>query len=277
MSSSNKNLQASRNEKYNEFYTLYEEIEKEMKHYTKYLEDKKIYCNCDSPRSNFYKYFKENFHNLKLKKLSISGFNIDGEENSCIIEYDGLNEKITTIEGNISYDSIDVLPILEEADIVITNPPFSLFRDFVELLFKYGKDFIILGNFNGVTYKNIFPKIKENKLFFGSKINESTWFETNDNFKNPEKIKIRDGKKCIQVQNITWFTTFKLELQRVLKVKKKGTDINKYIAEQYDNYNAKNYDKLQYLDKDDDGYMGVPITILKYLNPDGYIYVEYEE
>ena len=276
MSSSNKNLNTSKKEKYDEFYTLYEEIEKEMKHYTKYLEDKKIYCNCDSPRSNFYKYFKENFHNLKLKKLTISGFNIDGEENSCIVEYDGLNEKITTIEGNTSYDNINVLPFLEEADIVITNPPFSLFRDFVELLFTYKKDFIILGNFNAIAYKNIFPKIKENELFFGSKINESTWFETNDNFKNPEKIKIKDGKKCIQVQNITWFTTFKLELQRVLKVKK-GTDINKYIAEQYDNYNAKNYDKLQYLDKDDEGDMGVPITILQYLNPDGYIYVEYEE
>lgn len=276
MSSSNKNLNTSKNEKYNEFYTLYEEIEKEMKHYTKYLEDKKIYCNCDSPRSNFYKYFKENFHNLKLKKLSISGFNIDGEENSCIIEYDGLNEKITTIEGSISYDSIDVLPILEEADIVITNPPFSLFRDFVELLFKYGKDFIILGNFNAVTYKNIFPKIMEREIFLGVHVNQSKYFEVGDGFKKESILKEIDGKKCVSIQNITWFTTFKLELQRVLKVKK-GTDINKYIAEQYDNYNAKNYDKLQYLDKDDDGYMGVPITILKYLNPDGYIYVEYEE
>ena len=140
----NKNLSAAKKAKNDEFYSMYEDVEKELKHYTQHLKDKVVYCNCDTEESNFYKYFKNNFETLGLKGLLRS-----------------------SLADGIPFQSEAGIDMLKQADIVVTNPPFSLFRDFVKLMFEYDKKFLVIGNQNAITYKECFKHIKENKMWLG--------------------------------------------------------------------------------------------------------------
>ena len=168
----NTNLHASRSGKTDEFYTQISFIENELKHYKKYFKDKIIFCNCDDPEwSNFWKYFQINFTHLGLRKLIATHYETDKpsyklelvkDENGDgkINEYDIIKTKL---KQNGDFRSPECIEILKEADIIITNPPFSLFREYVALLMEYNKDFIIVGNQNAITYREILPLIMNNK------------------------------------------------------------------------------------------------------------------
>ena len=162
----NKKLNDAKRNKKDEFYTLLKDIENELQYYTHHLKDKVIYCNCDNPEwSNFWVYFETNFHTLGLKKLIATFYHPTNPVYK--LEYDGKEKIKTPLQGDGRFDSEECVATLQEADIVVTNPPFSLFRDFFDLLTTYEKDFLVVGNINAVTYKNVFPFIKENKVRTG--------------------------------------------------------------------------------------------------------------
>ena len=267
----NDNLNKAKKARNDEFYTQYEDIEKEIQNYN--LEGKKIYCNCDDYRhSNFVKYFKDNFNILKITYLTASNYDIG--ECAYKYEYDGVEEKITALKGNGDFRSEECVALLKEADVVITNPPFSLFREYVALLMKYDKKFIIIGNQNAIACKEIFPYIKNNELWFGVSMNGANrWFEVPDNYtvkENAAGYKEENGKRLLFVNGVVWFTN--------IEHNKRNKPINlykKYSSEEYkkfDNYDAIECGKVADIPIDYDGVIGVPITFLhKYCPEQFYI------
>ena len=244
----NSNLHKARKARNDEFYTQYSDIEKEIQNYN--LEGKKIYCNCDDYRySNFVKYFKDNFNRLKITYLTASNYDIG--ECAYKYEYDGVEEKITTLKGNGDFRSDECVALIKEADVVITNPPFSLFREYVALLMKYDKKFIIIGNMNAVTY--ICPLVKENKLWLGM---------------NYCKEFIQPDGTYKSFGNICWFTNISN------KKRNKSIELNKKYSEEeykkFDNYNAINCDKVADIPKDYYGVIGVPISFLDKYCPEQF-------
>ena len=172
----NKNLTQAKIKKDSEWYTLISDIEKELKHYKKYFEGKVVYCNCDDPEeSNFWKFFELNFEEYKLKKLISTHYDAEKPtyklELSADIDGDGKITKgdivKTPLKQNGDFRSEESINLLKESDIVVTNPPFSLFREYIAQLMKYKKKFLILGNMNAVTYKEIFPLIRDKKIWWG--------------------------------------------------------------------------------------------------------------
>ena len=182
--SSNTNLHKAKNNKKDEFYTQLSDIENELRHYKDHFKDKVVYCNCDDPRvSNFFHYFSYNFEHLGLKKLiatcyknqDVDLFSTNESEQAVYLEYTGdkngnsvpdANEiGVQTLQGDGDFRSAESIELLKQADIVVTNPPFSLFREYVAQLIEYDKKFIIVGHQNAITYKDIFKLIKENKIF----------------------------------------------------------------------------------------------------------------
>lgn len=163
---SNSNLQDAKKAKNDEFYTQYEDIDKELQHYAEHFEGKTVYCNCDNPAwSNFWQYFVDNFEALRLNRLISTYY----EENGTVYKTEKTKEGITKtpLEGDGDFRSNECVEILKEADIVVTNPPFSLFREYIAQLMEYNKKFIVIGNQNAITYKEIFPLLKENKMWLG--------------------------------------------------------------------------------------------------------------
>lgn len=293
--------------KNDEFYTRMEEIELELKYYKKHFEGKHIFCNCDDPyESNFFKYFALNFNHLKLKKLTAISYSpspitytqlsLFGSEKkiefnqsdkaykieiSKIGNYDNpysifdieellkenSNNVVTELIGNGDFRSNESIEILKECDIVVTNPPFSLFRDFVSQLVEYKKQFLIIGNQNAITYKEIFPLIKNNEMWLGNSMNGSNrYFRVPDYYKLTEKTgKIVNGVKYAFVKGVVWFTNLdnnkrneKIDLIRKYDEKK---------YKHYENYDAINVDKVSEIPSNWDGLMGVPITFFHKYNP----------
>lgn len=261
---SNKNLHTAKKNKKDEFYTQLTDIEKELQYYTEHLENKTIYCNCDDYRtSNFIKYFKDNFHTLKLARLIAT--NKDNGTGAYKYDYNGTEEKITALNGNGDFRSDECIEFLKEADVVVTNPPFSLFREYVKQLMDYGKKFLIIGNMNAITFKEIFPYIKNNELWLGVSITSG-----DRAFNVPDDYPLEaatcgvdnNGKRFIRVKGVRWFTN--------IDNKKRNTPLDLYKTytgheneyPKYDNYDAINVDKTSDIPMDYDGVMGVPITFL---------------
>ena len=223
-----------------------EDIEKELRYYTESFEGKVVYCNCDDYRqSNFYKYFYYNFHYLKLKKLICTCFNAD--DNGLYVIYDGETETTGKLNGDGDFRSEECIEYLKQADVVVTNPPFSLFRQYVKQLMDYNKKFIIIGNKNALTYKEVFSFIKENKLWLG--------------ISNPNDFVQPSYAVKKSMAGLTrWFTN--------IENKKRTQPIDLYKRysfedyPKYDNYDAINVDKTCDIPMDYDGVMGVPITFL---------------
>lgn len=241
---SNSKLHKAKKEKNDEFYTQYVDIEKELQHYN--IEGKTIYCNCDNPHySNFYKYFKDKFNIHKIKHLYCTGYNKDG--NGYYAEYNGTEETIKTLNSNGSFDSDECINILKIADVIITNPPFSLFRDYVKQLMDYNKQFLIIGNKNAITYKEIFPYIKNNELCLGNTI--------------PNDYYLPNGEVTQRLKGLCrWFTNIPcINTKQPLILTKTYNPID---YPHYDNYDAINVDKLKDIPMDYDGVMGVPISFL---------------
>lgn len=257
----NKNLTQAKKAKNDEFFTLISDIEKELKHYKKYFEGKVVYCNCDDPEeSNFWKFFELNFEEYKLKKLISTHY--DAEKPTYKLELfadvdgDGKITKgdiiKTPLKQNGDFRSEESINLLKESDIVVTNPPFSLFREYVAQLMKYKKKFLIIGNKNAINCKEIFPLIKDEKIWLG--------------YYCPNEFRLPNGDTTKKVNGLCrWFTN--------LDIKKRHKDLilyKKYTAKdypKYDNYDAIEVGKVADIPKDYNGVMGVPITFLDSYNP----------
>lgn len=297
------NLRAAQKAKKDEFYTQLHDIENELRHYAKHFNGKTVLCNCDDPyESNFFKYFALNFNRLHLKKLvatSYSGSPIAGTQlnlfdnepaedrtpykavvttvhdtsgNGGIDMLDvaelfksGENS-ITSLKGNGDFRSAECLELLKEADIVVTNPPFSLFREYVTQLLNYKKHFIIIGNQNAITYKEIFPLLMANQIWLGYGFPGNVgFFESNykDVAKSPTH---RDG--MIRVSGVMWFTNIDIAKRHESLILVKKYDPCLYPH--YDNYDAINVDRTSEIPLDYSGMMGVPITFMDKYSPDQF-------
>ena len=269
MAQKNTNLHAAKAAKNDEFYTQLCDIENELKHYKEFFKGKVVYCNCDDAReSNFFKYFSMNFEHLGLKKLITTGYKADGHGVLLVYEGDKNGNRVvddseiktTELKGNGGFETDECIEFLKEADVVVTNPPFSLFRDYVKQLMDYGKKFLIIGNGNAVTYKEIFPLIKENKMWIGASkgIGGKFCFIAPNEY-NGKFTSIVNGVKIAQVNNACWFTNIEHEKRnKPMDLFKK---YNPTEYPKYDNYNAIE-SKTDYIPMDYDGVIGVPITFL---------------
>ena len=280
----NKNLNQAKNAKKDEFYTQLVDIENELKHYKAHFKDKTVLCNCDDPRvSNFFHYFSYNFEQLGLKKLITTCyknqnrdlFSQNDSERAIWLEYfgDKNNNRVPDPEeigihylnGDGDFRSQECIELLKEADIVVTNPPFSLFREYVAQLMKYEKKFVIIGNQNALHYKEIFPLIKNNLVWIG--YSSPKLFRIPDDFES-KTIKIQDGVRYQQFGNILWFTN--------LDIKKRHEELilfKMYNSEEYPrygNYDAIDVNAVSEIPNDYYGIMGVPDSFLGQFNPDQF-------
>ena len=282
----NTSLHDAKKNKKDEFYTQLKDIEQELRHYKPHFKDKVVYCNCDDPRvSNFFHYFSYNFEELRLKKLITTCYKNNNWdlfsrhdcERAVYLEYTGdkNNNKIpdpeetgiTHLTGDGDFRSEECIALLQQADIVVTNPPFSLFREYVSQLVEYNKKFLILGHQNAITYKEIFKLIKENKLWLGVDNGGTKWFGVNDDYdiKTESRKKIEKGKKYFSMGSINWFTNLPHKKRNKNLILYKHYTAKAYSK--YDNYDAIEVSKTADIPKDYDGAMGVPITFLDKYNP----------
>jgi hypothetical protein len=270
----NKNMHSAKRNKNDEFYTQMSDIENELRHYKEHFKGKTVLCNCDDPRvSGFFKYFSLRFGALGLKKLITTCyknnipwiFSQNDVERAIYLEYTGTKNKnevpdieeigVNELKGNGDFRSNECIEFLKEADIVVTNPPFSLFREYVTQLIKYEKKFLIIGNFNAITYKEIFPLIKNNEIWLGCNFVKE--------FETPDGSKKKFGNVC-------WYTN--------IPHKKRNEELilfRKYVGNEkdypkYDNYDAIEVSKTKDIPMDYDGAMGVPITFLDKYNPEQF-------
>ena len=273
-SCTNDNLHKAKNVKNDEFYTKLSDIENELRNYKHHFNGKVVLCNCDeSEHTNFYKYFALNFMVLNLKKLICVGYRINRVAEVHVLERvsdNRVNEYNTPLKGHGDFRDQESIEFLKESDIVVTNPPFSLFREFMDLLIQYDKKFLVIGNFNAVKYKNIFPLIKDNKLWigtrpFGGAI--SMIFNVPD-----EKQLIESGKHYIMFNGkamaqipATWFTNLYHAKQKPL-VLSKTYHGNESMYPKYDNADVINIDRKTNIPIDYYGVMGIPITFIDRYN-----------
>lgn len=274
-SHTNSKLHNAKNAKKDEFFTPLNEIENELRHYKHHFANKVVLCNCDeSEHTNFYKYFELNFSALNLKKLICVGYRTNRQADVHILERrDGnmLYEANTPLKGHGDFRDQESIDFLKEADIVVTNPPFSLFREFVAQLVEYNKKFLILGNNNAIGYKEVFSLIKNNKLWLGYSYNKTMEFKLHNDYDKWDRVDEK-GNKFGKVPAITWFTN--------LDVSKRHEELftgmtyergkAKGLYPKYDNYDAINVDKVKDMPTDYEGVIGVPITYLGVHNPDQY-------
>ena len=286
----NQNLQAAQRAKKDEFYTQLGDINNELQHYGRHFKGKVVYCNCDDPRvSKFFQYFSLKFEHLGLKKLittcyknqEMDLFSQHDAERAIMLEYDGDQDgnrradpeeiDVTHLKGDGCFKSAECIELLKQADIVVTNPPFSRFREYVAQLTEYEKKFLIIGNMNAVTYKEIFPLIKENQMWYGPSISSGDReFGVPDHYPLMASSSRIDehGNRFIRVKGVRWFTNldhYKRHEELVL--------YRKYSPEEYpkyDNYDAIEVSKTKEIPKDYDGVMGVPITFLDKYNPEQF-------
>ncbi len=292
--SKNKNLHKAKEGKNDEFYTQLSDIENELRHYKEHFQGKVVYCNCDDPRvSNFFHYFSCNFEQLGLKKLiatcyknqDIDFFSTKETEEAVYLEYEGDKNgnrlpdqeeiSVKPLKGDGDFRSQECIELLKEADIVVTNPPFSLFREYVAQLIKYDKKFLIIGSLNAITYKEIFPLIAQNKMWLGYGFKAgNAYFKTPQN-KEFAKGVFDENTGLVKFRNVHWFTN--------LDHSKRHEELilyKKYTPEEYpkyDNYDAINVDKVAEIPYDYDGVMGVPITFLDKYNPNQFEIVAFRK
>ena len=250
------NLNKAKKAKNDEFYTLYSDVAKELAHYQQHFKGKIVYCNCDNPEwSAFWRYFHIKFSAMGLKKLIATYKGTPTYK----MEYTGSNDIDVTVglrtplKGDGDFRSQECLDILKVADIVVTNPPFSLFREYVAQLMEYGKKFIIIGSKNAITYKDFFPLLKDNKVWIG--------YNNVNDFQQPDGSFKKFG-------NIGWFTNLGIKKRHEKIVLRKIYTPEEYPT--YDNYEAINVNKTVEIPSDYDGVMGVPISFLDKYNPEQF-------
>lgn len=275
----NTDLNKANRAKKDEFYTQLTDIEKEMRHYKEHFRGKVVFCNCDDPEySNFWQYFQLNFYDLELKRLISTHYEEDkpsyrmdiintNKGNQC-----GIPDYVKTpLKQNGDFRSPECIEILKEADIVITNPPFSMFREYIAQLLEYEKKFIILGNINAVKYKEVFPYIQQNKVWLGASIHSG-----DREFRVPDSYPLEasgyrideQGNKYIRVKGVRWITNLDYPQRHEDLILYKHYNPEEYQT--FANYEAINVDKTSDIPCDYDGIMGVPITFMDKYNPDQF-------
>ena len=318
--STNKDLHKAKGAKKDEFYTQLSDIERELRYYEGHFKGKVVYCNCDDPyESNFFKYFALKFNFLGLKKLIatcyvgspiantlLSLFDDESEENKTtkmphkieIIEIPDMNKDdavdltdvelllasdrnhLTRLKGDGDFRSKECIKLLKEADIVVTNPPFSLFREYVAQLVEYGKKFLIIGNINAITYKEIFNLIKENKAWLGINMGRGiSGFIVPDNYKlyGTETCVDNSGNRIISTNNCLWLTNLDTSKRHENIVLSKTYCGNESEYPKFDNYDAINVNKTIDIPMDYHGVMGVPITFLHKFNPEQFELIKFRK
>jgi hypothetical protein len=269
----NDNLRNANKAKNDEFFTRLTDIEKELMHYKEMFVGKTIYCNCDDPvKSNFVQWFYMRFNILHLKRIIVTAYNSatyncgggyywDSDfatvDPKAIDISKEIEKDIRKLNGNGDFRSDECIDLLKQADIVVTNPPFSLFREYVKVLMDNNKDFVILGNMNAITYKEVFPYIKENKIKMGYGFNKVMEFDVPDTYQSKNGV--------VKVPAICWYTTL-----HISKYHENMVLFRKYTPHEYpkyDNYDAINVDKTCDIPCDYDGVIGVPISFLDKYNP----------
>ena len=280
----NTNLHKAKNAKNDEFYTQLTDVSKELMHYKHHFKDKVVFCNCDDPTwSAFWKYFHLNFSALGLKKLISTHY--DKTEPTYKMEYTGGDDNDievgvkTPLEGNGDFRNQECLDLLDEADIVVTNPPFSLFREYVACLMEHKKKFLIIGNMNAITYKEFFPLLRNNEVWLGcTNFNVGMYFFVPDDFEyrlTYKFLKEIDGRKVNRVAGCCWFTNLDHKKRHEKLILWKNYTSDEYPK--YDNYDAINVNKVSEIPCDYDGVMGVPITFLDKYNPDQFEIVAFRK
>lgn len=274
---SNNGLNLARSAKKDEFYTQLDDIEKELKHYKLHFKGKTVFCNCDDPdESNFWRYFEMNFDHLGLKKL-ISTHYYESRptyKQELFINSSGEKKFVkTNLEQNGDFRSSESIAILKESDICVTNPPFSLFREFIAQLIEMEKKFLVLGSINAMTAKEIFPLIKNKKLWIGQSIRSGDReFRVPDDYPlQASGYRVDDkGNKYIRVKGVRWFTNMDYQDRHkdISLCCKYHDDPSKYPT--FENFNAINVGKVKDIPVDYDGVMGVPITFIDKYNPDQF-------
>jgi len=281
-----KYLHKAKSQKRDEFYTLLTDIEKELRHYKKYFKNKVVFCNCDDPRvSNFFHYFSYNFEQLGLKKLittcyksqQMDLFSQNKSEKAIYLEYTGDKNKnmipdpeeigIKHLKGDGDFRSKECIELLKQADIVVTNPPFSLFREYVDQLIEYNKKFIIIGHQGAIGYKNIFKLIKDNKIWLGYGFNRNCAHFINPNYVDyASDADHREG--MIRVSGVQWFTNLDIDKRHEELILYK--QYNKTEYPKYDNYDGINVNATKDIPLDYKGVIGVPITFMNKYNPEQF-------
>lgn len=282
----NNNLHSAKNNKKDEFYTQLSDIENELKHYKKHFKDKVVLCNCDDPRiSNFFHYFSYNFELLGLKKLIATCyknqdrdlFSQNNSEKAIFLEYNGDKNGdripnpeeigIHELQGDGDFRSQECIELLKQADIVVTNPPFSLFREYVGQLIEYDKKFVIVGHQNAITYRDIFKLIKENKIWLGYGFKGGAGHFINTQYENYATASDkREG--MIRVSGVHWFTNLDISKRHEDLILYKFYNEEEYPT--YENFEAININKTKDIPADYLGFMGVPITFLDKYNPEQF-------
>ncbi|MFN8077604.1 MAG: adenine-specific methyltransferase EcoRI family protein [Kineosporiaceae bacterium] len=286
----NRDFREAKRAKKDEFYTSLSDIELELQHYVSHFEGRVVYCNCDDPRaSNFFQYFATNFEKLGLRRLITTCYRSQeagsfgrGESSQAVyLEYNGDRNGacvpdaeeigIQPLQGDGDFRSDESIELLKQADIVVTNPPFSLFREYVAQLVEHDKQFLIIGNMNALTYKEIFPLFQQDRMWYGPSIRSG-----DREFRVPDDYPLTaagtrvdpDGNKYVRVKGVRWFTNLdypgrheELKLERTY---------NPRDYPQYVNFEAIDISKTMHIPVDYDGLMGVPITFLDKYNPEQF-------
>ncbi len=301
--SDNWGLHQAKRQKRDEFYTQLSDIERELRHYTPHFRNKVVYCNCDDPRvSNFFRYFSLKFRVLGLKRLVTTCYRNrtpdlfsqhDAESAICLdyrgtVNADGIPEpdetNIVSLRGDGDFRSQECIDILKQADIVVTNPPFSLFREYISQLVEHDKRFLVIGSMNAITYKEIFPLIRDKRLWLGRgpagrdmlfDVPEGYARELVETKKEGSAYRLVDGVVKGRLGNAAWFTNLDhtKRHERLILYK----EYNEAEYPHYDNYDAINVNKTAHIPKDYDGMMGVPITFLDKHNPDQFDIIRFRK
>lgn len=309
MASKNSSLGKACKAKKDEFYTQLADVENELRHYKSFFKDKIVFCNCDDPfESNFVKYFAMNFNALGLKKLIATCYatspvmysqltffgepepigsvgegkkpymieitEVRDENGDGAIDLDDFESMLRNnppklLQGDGDFRSDECITLLKEADVVVTNPPFSLFREYVAQLIEYDKKFIIIGNQNAITYKEIFTLLRDNKVWLGYKFGDMA-FTVPDSYE-PRETRFwidGNGQKWRSMGNICWYTNIDIQKRHEDLILYRNYSENDF--QKYDNYEAINVDKVSEIPIDYAGVMGVPITFMDKYNPEQF-------
>lgn len=270
-------LDNAKTNKNDEFYTQLIDIEKELVHYKKHFKNKNVYCNCDNPEvSNFWKYFYDNFHELELRGLFAAYYG----ENASVYRYDGNEITIQRLNGDGDFRSKECEEILEQCDIVVTNPPFSLFREYISQLVRFNKKFLIISNINAITYKEVFPLIQTNQAWlgvcFGRGVSGFIVPDTYDLYGTETKI-LESGERIISPNNCMWLTSLDNEKRHTPIELVKTYEGHEEEYPYYDNYYGINVNKTKNIPADYMGAMGVPITFLNQYDPDQFEIIKFRK
>lgn len=293
---SNSILHKAKSSKSDEFYTLFEDIERELAYYEHCFLGKTVYCNCDNPKeSNFFKFFFINFRNLGLKKLIASYYvpnstNLFSERKSgqggyveCSLsdtDSDIADLPYKLFNGDGDFRSQESVALLRQADIIVTNPPFSLFREHLSQIARYEKEFLVIGNINAITYQEVFNLIQSNKAWLGVHLGRGiSGFKVPDHYEmyGTETYISSNGDRIIAPNNCLWLTNLDIQLRHNLLKLTKVYSGNEDLYPKFDNYNGINVNRTQDIPMDYEGAIGVPITFLHKYNPSQFEIIQFRK